>query len=75
MNHLEYLIIMYKTFISFHREIRLLKRLSHKHVIELVDVLYNEEKQKIYPFQCESNKILGMIDILIIESYRFHCLT
>ncbi|XP_064625326.1 serine/threonine-protein kinase stk11-like [Lineus longissimus] len=30
------------------REIRLLKRLSHKHVIELVDVLYNEEKQKMY---------------------------
>ena len=30
------------------REIRMLKRLSHKNVIQLVDVLYNEEKQKMY---------------------------
>jgi len=32
------------------REIQLLRRLRHKNVIQLVDVLYNEEKQKIYPF-------------------------
>ncbi|KAG7214671.1 hypothetical protein INR49_010563, partial [Caranx melampygus] len=31
------------------REIQLLRRLQHKNVIQLVDVLYNEEKQKIYP--------------------------
>lgn len=31
------------------REIQLLRRLRHKNVIQLVDVLYNEEKQKIYP--------------------------
>lgn len=31
------------------REIQLLRRLRHRNVIQLVDVLYNEEKQKIYP--------------------------
>ncbi|KTF91939.1 hypothetical protein cypCar_00048851, partial [Cyprinus carpio] len=30
-------------------EIQLLRRLQHKNIIQLVDVLYNEEKQKIYP--------------------------
>nr|XP_029501935.1 serine/threonine-protein kinase STK11-like isoform X3 [Oncorhynchus nerka] len=30
------------------REIQLLRRLQHKNVIHLVDVLYNEEKQKMY---------------------------
>ncbi|XP_018583704.2 serine/threonine-protein kinase STK11-like [Scleropages formosus] len=30
------------------KEILLLRRLRHKNVIELVDVLYNEEKQKMY---------------------------
>ncbi|XP_071800327.1 serine/threonine-protein kinase STK11-like [Asterias amurensis] len=30
------------------REIQLLKRLKHKNVIELVDVLHSEEKQKMY---------------------------
>ncbi|XP_074109947.1 lkb1/serine/threonine kinase 11 [Cotesia typhae] len=30
------------------REIQLLKRLKHKNVIELIDVLYNEEKEKMY---------------------------
>uniref|UniRef100_A0A8C6PTG7 Serine/threonine-protein kinase STK11 n=1 Tax=Nothobranchius furzeri TaxID=105023 RepID=A0A8C6PTG7_NOTFU len=33
------------------KEIQLLRRLQHKNVIQLVDVLYNEEKQKIYPHQ------------------------
>ena len=32
------------------RELRLLKRLKHKNVIELIDVIYNEEKEKLYPF-------------------------
>lgn len=35
--------------VLFSREIQLLRRLRHKNVIQLVDVLYNEEKQKIYP--------------------------
>ncbi|XP_040592910.1 serine/threonine-protein kinase STK11 isoform X2 [Mesocricetus auratus] len=30
------------------REIQLLRRLRHRNVIQLVDVLYNEEKQKMY---------------------------
>ncbi|GAB6028942.1 Serine/threonine-protein kinase STK11 [Chamberlinius hualienensis] len=30
------------------REIRLLRKLNHKNVIKLIDVLYNEEKQKMY---------------------------
>lgn len=34
----------------YYREIQLLRRLQHKNVIQLVDVLYNEEKQKIYPY-------------------------
>lgn len=37
--------------LSYFREIQLLRRLQHKNVIQLVDVLYNEEKQKIYPSQ------------------------
>uniref|UniRef100_A0A8C7RSR2 Serine/threonine-protein kinase STK11 n=1 Tax=Oncorhynchus mykiss TaxID=8022 RepID=A0A8C7RSR2_ONCMY len=32
------------------KEIQLLRRLQNKNVIHLVDVLYNEEKQKIYSF-------------------------
>ncbi|XP_033223639.1 serine/threonine-protein kinase STK11 [Belonocnema kinseyi] len=34
--------------INVKSEIRLLKRLKHKHVIDLVDVLINEEKEKMY---------------------------
>jgi hypothetical protein len=30
------------------REISLLKKLEHVHLIKLYDVLYNEEKQKLY---------------------------
>lgn len=30
------------------REIQLLRKLHHRNVIELIDVLYNEEKQKMY---------------------------
>jgi serine/threonine-protein kinase 11 len=29
-------------------EIRLLKRLSHPNVIKLIDVMFNDEKQKVY---------------------------
>lgn len=32
----------------YYREIQLLKRLKHKNVIDLVDVLYNDEKEKMY---------------------------
>ena len=37
------------------REIKLLKELHHKNVMKLIDVLYNEEKGKIYMV---NNKIL-----------------
>lgn len=40
---------MFFVLVSIYREIQLLRRLQHKNVIQLVDVLYNEEKQKIYP--------------------------
>ena len=40
---------MCSVLVSLYREIQLLRRLQHKNVIQLVDVLYNEEKQKIYP--------------------------
>ncbi|KAG8186940.1 hypothetical protein JTE90_028239 [Oedothorax gibbosus] len=32
------------------REISLLRRLNHKNVIQLIEVMYNEEKQKLYLF-------------------------
>ena len=39
---------MYVQTLFWCREIQLLKRLQHKHVIQLFDVLYNDEKQKMY---------------------------
>uniref|UniRef100_A0A673YNG0 Serine/threonine-protein kinase STK11 n=1 Tax=Salmo trutta TaxID=8032 RepID=A0A673YNG0_SALTR len=44
------------------KEIQLLRRLQHKNVIHLVDVLYNEEKQKIYPSVCYC--VCGMQEML-----------
>jgi len=32
------------------REIQLLKRLHHRNIVNLIEVLYNTEKQKMYPF-------------------------
>jgi len=32
----------------FYREIKLLRILKHKNVINLVDVLYSDEKEKMY---------------------------
>ena len=34
--------------INVKREIALLKRLSHPNVIKLIEVIHNEEKQKMY---------------------------
>lgn len=45
---------MFFVLVSIFREIQLLRRLQHKNVIQLVDVLYNEEKQKIYPYIAKS---------------------
>ena len=38
------------------REIRLLKELSHKNVMKLIDVLYNDEKGKIYMVSWEGDR-------------------
>lgn len=35
-------------YVTLFREIKLLKKLNHKNVINLVEVLYNTEKQKMY---------------------------
>ncbi|XP_016359770.1 serine/threonine-protein kinase STK11 [Sinocyclocheilus anshuiensis] len=40
--------VIYQPRRYFNKEIQLLRRLQHKNVIQLVDVLYNEEKQKMY---------------------------
>lgn len=50
-----------------HREIQLLRRLQHKNVIQLVDVLYNEEKQKIYPSASLSSASLLQIVIICLK--------
>ena len=34
----------------FYREIAILRKLRHKNVIRLVDVLEDVEKQKLYPY-------------------------
>uniref|UniRef100_A0A8C6TR03 Serine/threonine-protein kinase STK11 n=1 Tax=Neogobius melanostomus TaxID=47308 RepID=A0A8C6TR03_9GOBI len=46
------------------KEIQLLRRLQHKNVIQLVDVLYNEEKQKIYPYFFCCYCVCGMQEML-----------
>uniref|UniRef100_A0A3Q2CF41 Serine/threonine-protein kinase STK11 n=1 Tax=Cyprinodon variegatus TaxID=28743 RepID=A0A3Q2CF41_CYPVA len=46
------------------KEIQLLRRLQHKNVIQLVDVLYNEEKQKIYPSTFDRYCVCGMQEML-----------
>ena len=51
------------TCLSFdiHREIQLLKRLRHPNVIKLYDVIYDEQKQKMYPFMRKQSYTL-MLD-------------
>lgn len=68
-----YLILMFffKLFlVSNYREIQLLRRLQHKNVIQLVDVLYNEEKQKIYPYLLKCVHLKCFI-YLFIFSFQF----
>ncbi len=45
------------------RELMLLKRLKHKNVIELIDVIYNEEKEKLYP-------LLQRVTLIVITVYN-----
>ena len=37
---------------SFHREIAILRKLNHRNVIKLVDVMEDLEKQKLYLLPC-----------------------
>ncbi|KAM9330008.1 serine/threonine-protein kinase STK11 [Gastrophryne carolinensis] len=47
------------------KEIQLLRRLRHRNVIQLVDVLYNEEKQKIsYTYMVMEYCVCGMQEML-----------
>ena len=62
------------------REISMLKRLKHQHVIRLFDVLYNEEKQKMYMFMEYCIKSLQeMLDYApgkkfpIWQAHRYFC--
>ncbi|NWI12737.1 STK11 kinase, partial [Crypturellus soui] len=48
------------------KEIQLLRRLRHKNVIQLVDVLYNEEKQKIYPLFSHSCPYRGLSSCFLL---------
>ncbi|KAL4236957.1 Serine/threonine-protein kinase stk11 [Mactra antiquata] len=50
------------------REIQLLKRLHHRNIVKLIEVLYNEEKQKIYPFV---SYLLSRIYCLAYSLYRY----
>ena len=40
---------------SFLREIKILKRLKHKNIANLIEVFEDQEKQKLYPFRAVSN--------------------
>ncbi|KGL85074.1 Serine/threonine-protein kinase STK11, partial [Tinamus guttatus] len=51
------------------KEIQLLRRLRHKNVIQLVDVLYNEEKQKIYPLFSPSCHYRGCTESIYPRSF------
>lgn len=64
------------------REIQLLQVLKHKNVVQLLDVLYNEEKQKMYlvmeycvgGLQVQSNSInLGRLTYLIESKCVCYC--
>lgn len=59
------------TFLSFdiHREIQLLKRLRHPNVIKLYDVIYDEQKQKMYPFMRKQSYTL------MLDNSLYRCLS
>uniref|UniRef100_A0A8C4SWG4 Serine/threonine-protein kinase STK11 n=1 Tax=Erpetoichthys calabaricus TaxID=27687 RepID=A0A8C4SWG4_ERPCA len=57
------------------KEIQLLRKLRHKNVIQLVDVLYNEEKQKIYPFEycvCGMQEMLDSVTAKKFPVFQAH---
>ncbi|XP_061652771.1 serine/threonine-protein kinase STK11 isoform X2 [Phyllopteryx taeniolatus] len=54
------------------KEIQLLRRLQHKNVIQLVDVLYNEEKEKMYMVM--EYCVCGMQEMLdSVPEKRYFC--
>lgn len=55
------------------REIKLLKKLNHKNVISLVDVIYNEEKQKMYLIMefCVGS-LQGMLESTSLKKFPLH---
>ncbi|TRZ00674.1 hypothetical protein DNTS_012308 [Danionella cerebrum] len=55
------------------REIQLLRRLQHKNVIQLVDVLYNEEKQKIYPSSFEMLDSVPEKRFPVFQAHGYFC--
>lgn len=65
---------MFFVLVSIFREIQLLRRLQHKNVIQLVDVLYNEEKQKIYPYIAKSVYVWVDFWYLMILDSKCCCL-
>ena len=48
----------------FHREIAILRKLNHKNVIKLVDVLEDLEKQKLYPLHI---RLMLVLEIKMIK--------
>ncbi|KAM4628815.1 serine/threonine-protein kinase STK11-like isoform 1-T2 [Polymixia lowei] len=63
-------------FQKFSREIQLLQKLRHKNVIQLVDVLYNEEKQKMYMVMeycvCGMQEMLDSVPTKRFPVYQAH---
>uniref|UniRef100_A0A8C7DIT1 Serine/threonine-protein kinase STK11 n=1 Tax=Oncorhynchus kisutch TaxID=8019 RepID=A0A8C7DIT1_ONCKI len=57
------------------KEIQLLRRLRHNNIIQLVEVLYNEEKQKIYPLKM-MNEMLDSVDekrFPVFQAHGYFC--
>ncbi|XP_029488296.1 serine/threonine-protein kinase STK11-like [Oncorhynchus nerka] len=62
------------------KEIQLLRRLRHKNIIQLVEVLYNEEKQKMYMVMeycvCGMQEMLDSVDekrFPVFQAHGYFC--
>lgn len=58
------------------REIQLLRKLKHRNVVELLDVLYNEEKEKMYLIMeyCVGGLQVSYADYCFFETNATFCL-
>ena len=58
------------------KEITLLKRIRHKNIVELIDVCYNEEKQKMYIIMehccCTIQDMLESVDTKTFPEWQAH---